>query len=91
MASHFLNKCVLRYLEMSLSWYILGYLYLTVQVYKGVWKETTVAVKVCRQQHISVKAMKQFQKEVAILHGCSHESIVQFKGACCWKVMLLSH
>ena len=57
-------------------------------MYKGVWKEETVAVKVCRQQHITVKAMKQFQKEVAILYGCNNESIVQFKGACCWKVSL---
>lgn len=54
-------------------------------VYKGMWHEQTIAVKVCRQQHISTKAMKQFQTEVAILNGCSHENVVEFIGACCWK------
>lgn len=59
-------------------------------MYKGMWKERTTAVKVCRQQHISTKAMKQFQTEVAILNGCSHENVVEFIGACCWKVGTLN-
>ena len=56
------------------------------QVYKGQWKGRTVAVKICRAQNLTTKAMKQFQTEVAILNSCSHENVVEFIGACCWKV-----
>ena len=56
------------------------------QVYKGVWQGKTVAVKVCRQQHLTTRAMRQFQSEVAILNSCSHPNVVEFVGACCWKV-----
>ena len=57
-----------------------------VQVYKGVWQDRMIAIKVCRQEHTSARAMKQFQTEVAILNGCSHKNVVEFIGACCWKV-----
>ena len=56
------------------------------QVYKGMWQNQMIAVKVCRQEHKSVKTMRQFQNEVAILNGCSHKNVVEFIGACCWKV-----
>lgn len=56
------------------------------QVYKGAFQGEPVAVKVCKQQHVTVKAMKSFQKEVAILYGCDHPNVVKFKGACSWKV-----
>lgn len=47
-----------------------------------------VAVKVCNQPKITEKAKLQFQQEVSILHGCHHPNVVQFKGACCWKVLI---
>lgn len=59
------------------------------QVYKGVWNGELVAVKVCNQQRITERAKQQFQQEVSILHSCFHPNVVQFKGACCWKVIAL--
>ena len=56
------------------------------QVYKAIWQGQTVAVKVCRQEYVCIRTMKQFQKEVAILNDCSHRNVVEFIGACCWKV-----
>ena len=60
-----------------------------VQVYKGLYKDVPVAVKVCRKATLNSSAMRQFQKEVAILQNCSHENLVSFIGACTWKVRLL--
>ena len=56
------------------------------QVYKGMYREHPVAVKVCRKANLNATAMKQFQKEVSILQHCSHANIVAFIGACTWKV-----
>ncbi len=60
------------------------------QVYKGLYKDQTVAVKVCRKANLNASAMRQFQKEVAILQGCRHENLVSFIGACTWKASLLT-
>ena len=57
-----------------------------VQVYRGVFKEQKVAVKVCKHKCINKRAMQQFQKEVTILYKCRHPQIVSFIGACTWKV-----
>ena len=55
------------------------------QVYKGMYREQPVAVKVCRSANMNASAMKQFQKEVGILQHCTHSNIVAFIGACTWK------
>ena len=57
-----------------------------VQVYKGVYHDQPVAVKVCRKPSLTATALRQFQKEVAILQACRHENLVQFIGACTMKV-----
>ena len=56
------------------------------QVYRGVFKNQNVAVKVCKHNCVNKKAMAQFQKEVTILHNCRHPNIVSFIGACTWRV-----
>lgn len=43
-------------------------------------------MKLARQTPISLKTERQFQTNVALLHGLSHPNIVSFLGACCWKV-----
>lgn len=54
-------------------------------VYKGMYRERPVAVKVCRRANLSSMAMKQFEKEVCILQRCAHPNVVTFVGACTWK------
>ncbi|KAK9809320.1 hypothetical protein WJX73_004419 [Symbiochloris irregularis] len=54
-------------------------------VYRGVFKDRQVAVKVCKHKQVNQRAMSLFRKEVTILHNCRHPNIVSFIGACTWQ------
>lgn len=58
-----------------------------VQVYLGVWQEHEVAIKLAKQKPITLKQERRFQAQVARAHALSHPNLVQFMGACCWKVL----
>lgn len=60
------------------------------QVYRGVFKDRQVAVKVCKHKQVNKRAMDLFKKEVTILHNCRHPNIVSFIGACTWQVHIPS-
>ena len=52
------------------------------EVFRGLYRETEVAIKVFLEQDVSEKVLEAFKKEVAILKKLRHPNIVQFMGAC---------
>jgi len=52
-------------------------------VYKGTWRQQTVAIKVMKAQQLSGTALKDFATEAAALYKTRHENIVRFIGAVC--------
>mmetsp|Transcript_3248 Transcript_3248/g.6689 ORF Transcript_3248/g.6689 Transcript_3248/m.6689 type:complete len:888 (+) Transcript_3248:705-3368(+) len=51
-------------------------------VYRGIYKRTSVAVKVMRAQTVSNSIMKEFEREVSALVQLRHPNIVLFMGIC---------
>jgi tRNA A-37 threonylcarbamoyl transferase component Bud32 len=52
------------------------------EVYRGMYRETDVAIKVLLEQDLPQKLIRSFKKEVAILKKLRHPNILQFMGAC---------
>lgn len=52
------------------------------EVFRGLYRETEVAIKVFLEQDLPDKVLDAFKKEVAILKQLRHPNILQFMGAC---------
>lgn len=51
-------------------------------LYRGVYIDQDVAVKVLRSEHLNTTLENEFVQEIAILREVQHENVVQFIGAC---------
>lgn len=52
------------------------------EVFRGLYRETEVAIKLFLEQDLSQKVIDGFKREVAILRTLRHPNILQFMGAC---------
>ena len=52
--------------------------------------KVNMAVKVCKHSQVEQAALRCFQREVSILYNNSHPNILEFIGACTWRVRALT-
>ena len=50
------------------------------EVYKGIWLGLTVAIKKHGKKYVTKKALKNFIKEIEVLHRLRHPNIVLYMG-----------
>ncbi|KAG5402412.1 hypothetical protein IGI04_017019 [Brassica rapa subsp. trilocularis] len=52
------------------------------EVFRGTWNETEVAVKIFKDQAVTVENIKDFCNEIFILSRIQHPNVIMFHGAC---------
>lgn len=50
------------------------------EVFRGLWRQTDVAVKLLLEQDLPEKAVRDFKQEVSIMKKLRHPNILQFVG-----------
>jgi serine/threonine protein kinase len=51
------------------------------EVYRGIWRQTDVAVKRLLDQEVSPQMLEEFRQEICIMKRLRHPHVVQFLGA----------
>eukprot|EP01018_Ginkgo_biloba_P014533 Gb_10079 [translate_table: standard] len=52
------------------------------EVFRGMWRETEVAIKVLLEQDLTVENMEDFCNEISLLSRMRHPNVILFLGAC---------
>ena len=55
------------------------------KIYRGKWRETTVAIKMFKIDHSNENTLKDFLSECHAMEALRHPNIVMFLGACTLK------